>query len=91
MKKSGPLLEKAALLRDKAQRALRLASGLSGADEARLKQFSDDLRQEATELEKQAAALIPDRPAEPKRDATKDGPKQKRGRGGSNDPEPQGN
>ena len=89
MEKPLTLLEKAALLRDKAARALRLAVGLSAADQARLARFSDELREEATELERQAASETPQRPTEPSRDATKDERKPKRGRGGSNDPDPQ--
>lgn len=40
MEKPAILLEKAALLRDKARRALRLAAGLQEADQARLRKFS---------------------------------------------------
>lgn len=89
MEKPQALLEKAALLRDKAGRALRLAAGLQDADKARLTQFAVELRDEASELERQAAAETPQRDAEPSRDATDDAPKPKKGRGGSNDPEPQ--
>ena len=84
------LLEKAAVLRTKAEQATRLAAGLlPGADQARITQFGQQLGEEASELERQAGAEMPSRPAEPRRDATKDGPKSKRGREGSNDPDPQ--
>ena len=90
MSKSFVLLEKAAVLRTKAQQATRLAAGLlPGADEARLTLFSQELRERASELERQAAAEVPSRPAEPIKDASKDSRKSKRGRGGSNDPDPQ--
>ena len=89
MDKPPILLEKAALLRDKANKAVRLASGLQDADKARLTQFAADLREEAMELEREAAGQTPDRPAEPSRDATQDEGKAKKGRGGSNDPDPQ--
>lgn len=88
MEKPTPL-QKAALLRDKASRALRLAAGLQDNDKARLARFSEELREEATELERQAAAQTPPRPAEPSRDATQDEQTPEKGRGGSNDPEPQ--
>lgn len=84
----GPL-EKAARLRDEARRAIRLADGQQDAVKARLTQFAVDLREQATELERQAAAQTQPRPAEPSRDATQDEQKPKKGRGGSNDPEPQ--
>jgi len=89
LEKAPYLLEKAALLRDKASRALRLATGLQEADKARLTQFAGELRDEAAELERQAAAQTQPRSAEQSRDATKDEHKSKKGRGGSNDPEPQ--
>ena len=84
------LLEKAAALRDQATRAARLAAGLlAGADQARLTQYGDALRKEAEELERQAAAEVPSRPAEQSRDATKDRRNPNKGRGGCNDPDPQ--
>jgi hypothetical protein len=83
------LLERAAALRDRAAQALRLGIGLSNADQARLTKFSDELREQAAELERQAAAETPNRAAEPSRDGTAEKPKPKKGRGGSNDPEPQ--
>ena len=89
MEKPPSLLQKAAGLRDKAGKARRLAIGLGQADNARLTQYSEELTKQATELERQAAAATPARPAEPSRDTTKDEHKQKKGRGGSNDPEPQ--
>ncbi len=77
-------------MRDKAQRALELAPGLSlKADQTLFTEYADELRQRADELERQAAAQSPNRPAEPGRDATSDEPNPKRGRGGSNDPDPQ--
>ena len=83
------LLQQTALLRDEASRARRLAVGLQGADKARLNRFGEQLREEATELARQAAAQTTPRPAEPGGDATQDGQKPKKGRGGSSDPEPQ--
>jgi len=62
MTKASELLEKAAGVRDMAQRALRLAAGLRDADKARLTQYSEELRERANELERQAAAgfhLVP--------------------------------
>lgn len=81
-------LAKASFLRDKAARALELANGLSDADKARLKRLSQELREQATELEHQAAAETPNRSPERGRDRkTVQGPRKKGGR--SNDPEPQ--
>jgi hypothetical protein len=59
------------------------------ADRASFEQLAKELREEADELERQGAAEPPQRPAELSRDDTKDEPKPKKGRGGSNDPEPQ--
>ena len=59
------LLEKAALLRDKAARAIRLAAGLTGADRARLTLYGQELWEQATELERQAEAETPSHPPEP--------------------------
>jgi hypothetical protein len=89
MLKASALLEKAAELRDMAQRALRLAAGLLDADRLRLTQYGEDLRTQADELERQAAAGTEPRSAEPSRDTTLDKQKPKKGRGASNDPEPQ--
>ena len=84
------LLEKAAALRDMAKRAVRLAQGLSAGDFQRLTKYSADLGEQATELERQAAADTQRRPAEPGSDRDdQHRPKPKKGRGGSNDPEPQ--
>lgn len=88
MEKTPNLVEKAALLRDKANRALRLAAGLGAADQARLRQFGEALRNEARELERQATAQRMPRPPEPRRDTT---PYQRQlgaGRFGSSEPEP---
>lgn len=82
------ILIKAALLREKAGRALRLAAGLSDADRARLTKFADELRGQAAKLERQAANETRARPAEPNRDASQDEQKPTKGRGGSNDPDP---
>ena len=87
--KAVTLIETAAALRDKAEWVLRLAGALTASDQVRLGEFANELREQASELERQAAAQTPQRPAEPGRDATKDGQKPKKGRGGSNDPEPQ--
>jgi hypothetical protein len=84
------LLEKAARLRDEAQEQLRIAATLSLPDDrASFKQYADELRKQATELERQAAAMSPPRLGELSRDTTKDEPNPKKGRGGSNDPDPQ--
>jgi hypothetical protein len=91
MVKASKLLEKAAELRDMARRALRLAAGLLEADRARLTQYSEDLRKQADELERQAAAEISPRPPDP--DAghsdTHNGQWKKKQSGGTNDPGPQ--
>ena len=80
------LLEKAAALRDQAARALRLAIGLQAPDQARLTRFSEELRDKATELERQAAET-PARAPEQSPDTQVDHePKKKRG--SSNDPDP---
>jgi hypothetical protein len=79
----------AARLRDKAEKALRLAAGLQPEDRARLTRFSEDLRLQAAELERQAAGETPSRPRDPGGKDTPAGPGLKKGRGGSNDPEPQ--
>jgi hypothetical protein len=89
MKKLLTFLEKAAQLRTQAARALRLALGLSPDDQERLNQFAEELREQAAELERQAAAETPQRPSEPDRNSTLDEQNPKKGRGGSNDPEPQ--
>lgn len=89
MEKPLTLLEKAARLREEARRALRLADGLQQADQTRLTEYSEEIKKEAAELEKQFAVQTPQRPDDPSRDATKDEQKPKKGRGGSNDPEPQ--
>jgi len=65
MAKVSDLLKKAADLRDRARRALRLAAGVLGADRARLMQYGEELGQQAAELESEAAAEDPSRPAEP--------------------------
>jgi hypothetical protein len=84
------LLEKAATLRDMAKRALRLADGLAGPDHDRLYKHGADLRAQATELERQAATETQPRPAEETAgDGQQDRSKQNKGRGGSNDPDPQ--
>jgi hypothetical protein len=84
------LLEKAARLRDEAQEQLRIAATLSLPDDrAPFKQYADELRKQATELERQAATQTPPRPAEEAGDSQQDRSKQKKGRGGSNDPDPQ--
>lgn len=88
MEKNPTLLEKAALLRDKANRAFRLAAGLAAADHARLRQFGEALRQEAQELERQAAAQGQPRPPQPSRDTTRDERKADTRRSGSSEPEP---
>jgi hypothetical protein len=83
-------LEQAALLRDEAARAHRMATGVSAqADRDRLNMFANELRARAAALERQAAAETRQRDAEPSRDTAEDEPKPKKGRGGSNDPEPQ--
>jgi hypothetical protein len=91
MQKPTTLLEQAAALRDKAARALRLAVGLQEDDHARLTRYGEELRKQAAELERRAAAKTPSRPAEsdPNRDNNQNGRKPGKGRGGSNDPEPQ--
>src|SRR5687768_4470239 len=85
------LLEKAAALRDLAKRALRLAEGVNGADFARLTKYAAELREQATELERQAAAEVQPRPTEQDSSpsGTQNGQQPKKGRGSSNDPEPQ--
>lgn len=88
MEKTPSLLQRAALLRDKANRALRLAAGLAAADHARLRQFGESLREEAQELERQAAAQGTPRPRGLSRNATQDDRKPYTERGGSNEPEP---
>jgi hypothetical protein len=70
MKKPATLLEKAARLRDKAVEA----------DRATFTKFTKELREKATELERQAAAEAPQRPAEPSRDAAEDERKPRQGR-----------
>jgi len=91
MKRPSALLEEAAALRNKAARALRLAVGLQKPDHTRLTQFGEELRVQAAELERQAAAEAPSRPAEPGSDRaeSQNSQKQKKQRGGSNDPDPQ--
>ena len=89
MKKMPSSMEKAAGLRNKAEKALRLAEGLNPEDCARLTLYSDDLRLQATELEGQAAAETPSRPSDSDANNRPDGTSSKKGRGGSNDPEPQ--
>lgn len=79
------ILLKAAFLRDKAGRALRLAAGLQDADRTRLTKFADELQSQAAELERQAVAETRGRPADPPRDASKDERKPTKGRGGPND------
>jgi hypothetical protein len=56
MEKPSTLPQKAATLRERAARALRLSVGLPVADEARLVRFSEELGDQATELERQVAA-----------------------------------
>jgi hypothetical protein len=87
--KTAQLLEKAAALWDKATRALRLAVGLQDADQARLKQFADELWEQAVDLERQAGAEAPSRSSQPSRDRTQNVQVPKKGRGGSNDRNPQ--
>jgi hypothetical protein len=72
MEKPAILLQKAALLRDKASRARRLAVVLQDDDKARLTRFSEELAEQATELERQAAAQTPRRATEPGRNTTRD-------------------
>jgi hypothetical protein len=85
------LLEKAASLRDMAQRALRLAAELNEGDKARLTQYGKELREQADELERQAAAGVPSRPSEPgsSRSGTEKDQSPKKKRGGSDDADPQ--
>lgn len=59
MDRASELLEKAAALRENGNRALRLARGVNEADFNRLTKYGNDLREQATELERQAAALPP--------------------------------
>jgi len=67
-----------------------MATGVSAqADRNRLNMFANELRARAAALERQAAAETRQRDAEPSRDTAEDEPKPKKGRGGSNDPEPQ--
>ena len=91
MEQKPTLLEKAAALRDKATRARRLAVGLQHADQARLEGFAEELRNQATQLERQAAGESPSRPPEPRSDRAdnQNDHKQKKQSGGSNDPDPQ--
>jgi hypothetical protein len=86
-----PILKQAAVLRDRAATALRLSIGLQEPDHARLVLFGEELRKQADELERQAAAETPSRPPEPRSGRTDvtSGQKPGRRRGGSNDPEPQ--
>ena len=65
MDKPPTLLEKAALLKDKAARAIRLAAGLGEADRARLTLYGQELWEQATELERQAAAETQSHPPKP--------------------------
>ena len=88
MAKPIPLLLQAATLRDKAGRADRLAVGLPDSDRTRLTQYGATLRDQADELERQAAAESPQRPSEESQDSAATG-RPKKGRVGSNDPEPQ--
>jgi hypothetical protein len=89
MAKQPTLLQNAAELRNKAERAIRLGIGLPAADQERLTQFAEELRERATELERQAAAETPSRPTEPERTDALNAQDSKKKRGGSNDPEPQ--
>jgi hypothetical protein len=90
MPKASELLEKAAALRDTARRAVRLAQGLNANDFKRLTRYSEDLRAQATELEREAAAQTQRRPAKPaSAHDDRQRPKPRKGRGGSSDPEPQ--
>ena len=86
-----PILKQAAVLRDRAATALRLSVGLQVPDHARLILFGEELRKQADELERRAAAKTPSRPLEPRSDRADAMTGQKPGnrRGGSNDPEPQ--
>jgi hypothetical protein len=73
-----------------AKRAVRLAQGLNAGDFQRLTKHSEDLREQAAELVRHATAQTQRRPAEPASDHDdQHGPEPKKGRGGSNDPEPQ--
>ncbi len=84
------LLEKAATLRDTAKRALRLAAEINDADRKRLIRFGEDLREQADELERQAAAEAPLRSLDQGRGQSVAPNAQKPKKGsGSNDPEPQ--
>lgn len=85
------LLEKAARLRDEAGKLLELARGLSlNADRELFRKSAGELRQEAMELERRAAAMTPCRPAQPIEDLPQQNvPQPKKGSAGSNDPEPQ--
>ena len=91
MTEASKLLEKAAELRDLARRALRLAAGRRDDDRARLTKYSEELRTQAAELERQAAAVTPPRPSEPGGSDGSDieNGQGKKKRGGSNDPDPQ--
>lgn len=68
------LLEQAAALRSSAMRAFRLAQGLIDADRLSLVERGENLRAQATELERQAAAEIPARPADPDKGTELDAP-----------------
>ena len=82
-------MQEAAHLRDEAERTLRIMRDLSlDTDRARFQDYANELRGRAADLERQAAAETPQRDAVPSRDASQD-EKPKKGRGGSNDPEPQ--
>ena len=85
------LLEKAAHLRDEAQRQLQIADGLSlQGDRTLFIKYAAELREEAIALERQAAAQTERRPAEENLgDQRLNRQNQAKGRGGSNDPDPQ--
>ena len=58
MANASELLERAAGFRDMAQRARRLAGGVSRLDSERIVAYATELEQKAAELEKQAAEGI---------------------------------